>query len=147
MTREETEARHRIRLELYVKTVGVELRVLRRMLATEVLPAAVRWQGRFASSLGSTTSALGRDAAGLAGQRGHLAEVADLADRLVGHLATLERSEADLARAESSRAAADLCAGTVRPNMAEAREVADRLEQLVDRAEWSLPTYDEMLSL
>jgi glutamine synthetase len=147
MTREETGARHRIRLDLYVKTVAVELRVLRRILSTEVLPAAVRWQGRLAESYRAATEVLGRDAAGLAGQRGHLAEIAGLIDALVGHLAALERDEADLAAADPLRAAADLCADRVRPHMAEARQVADHLEQLVDRAEWPLPTYDEMLTL
>ena len=147
MTREETEARHRIRLDLYVKTVAVELRVMRRMLATEVLPAALRWQGRLAASYLAAVDALGREAAGLAGQRAHLAEVASLAERLVGHIAALERDEADLAAVDSLRAAADLCADRIRPRMAEARQVADRLEQLIDRREWPLPSYDEMLSL
>jgi glutamine synthetase len=147
MTRGETEARHRIRLDLYVKTVTVELKVLRRMLATEVLPAAVRWQGRLADSCRAAAEALGKGAPGLAGQRGHLAAIAGLLDALVGHLAALERDEADLAAAVEPRAAADRCADVVRPRMGEARAVADRLEQLVDRAEWPLPSCDEMLTL
>lgn len=146
MTREEIEARHRIRLDLYVKTVAVELRVLRRMLATEVLPAAVRFQGELAGSWRAAAGVLGEDAPGLAGQRVRLAEVTLLIERLVAFIAALEEDEAQLAGAGTPRAAGDLCADHIRPRMSEAREVADRLELIVDHAAWPLPTYDDLLT-
>jgi glutamine synthetase len=40
---------------------------------------------------------------------------------------------------------ADYCADKLLPFMEEVRVVADRLEQVVDRSRWQLPTYLEML--
>ena len=40
---------------------------------------------------------------------------------------------------------ADYCADELLPFMLEIRVIADRLEQVVDRSRWQLPTYSEML--
>jgi glutamine synthetase len=148
MTREENEARYRIWLDLYIKTVGVELKVARQMLATQVLPAAIRYQERLASSIAQLERVLGGKGKALATQRAHLDEIAGLAADLIKAISVLENDDAALAMShEDLRASGVLCSGTIRPHIAAAREISDRLEELVDDAEWPLPSYDELLTL
>lgn len=59
------------------------------------------------------------------------------ADQLEGRLAD--------PMAENAAEAASWCAHTLIPAMDAVRTPADRLEQLVDRSVWPLPTYSDML--
>lgn len=143
MTRDEAMARYRIRLEFYIKTVTVELAVARRMLSTEILPACLKYQKTMAESLGKTLAVLGDEEPGIELQRSHLRELTRLTSALVEAIASLEHISSVLQSLEKEQHDIALfCAERVRPAMDAAREIADRLEQIVDAAEWSLPRYD-----
>ncbi len=146
LTRDETRARHRIRLDFYVKTVLVELEVFRRMLAKLVLPAAIAFQRRISESLAGASAALG-DAARLVEQRAYLEAVSADVSELIGQLRELDRVRERLDDAGDLESTARACAVEVRPAMDAARVVADRLEEAVDEQLWPLPRYDEMLTL
>jgi len=147
MTRDENEARYRIWLDLYIKTVAVELNVARQMLATQVLPAALRYQKRLAGSVNQLQSALGAKSPQVAVQRSHLEEISELIARLIEKLRALEKQGLRMHDAGELRDVGLFCAKTIRPKIAEGREIADRLEELVDDSEWPLPSYDELLTL
>jgi glutamine synthetase len=148
MTRQENEARYRIWLDLYIKTVGVELKVARQMLATKVLPAAVHYQERLAGSISQLAAAMGSKSPAIATQRSHLEEVSTLVARLIEAIRTLERDDSELSGDLGElRDEGIFCSNKVRPHIAAAREIADRLEELVDDAEWPLPSYDDLLTL
>ena len=86
-------------------------------------------------------------AAGVTLGLGLLNEVSALSEKLVASLNELEESSTGLAQQEDLRAEGLFCAATVRPRIAGARKVADRLEQLVDAREWTLPRFDDMLNI
>jgi glutamine synthetase len=65
-------------------------------------------------------------------------EVAASVDKLQSLLGRVDQMHDETAEAR-------VLADEVRPAMAAAREAADKLEQLVDDALWSLPKYREML--
>jgi glutamine synthetase len=147
LTREELTARKRIRLDLYVKTVAVELKVARRMLSVRVLPDALRSQERIARSINETARALPEAGAGLDAERRRLARLTDLIGGLLANLATLEADEGALAANGELADHARRCAEEVRPHIAAARTVSDAIEELVDARDWTLPRYDELLSI
>jgi glutamine synthetase len=147
LTREENDARYRIWLDLYIKTVGVELNVVRQMLATQVLPAAIRYQERVAASVNQLQEALGTKHSQVTVQRSHLEEISQLIAKLIEAVRVLEKQGKRMHDAGELRDVGLFCAKHVRTKIAAAREIADRLEELVADEDWPLPSYDELLTL
>ena len=147
MNRTETEARHRVRLDYYLKTVTVELRIFRQILSTRVLSAALRYQRRLAESYTAARDALGAKHGALKPQRAALEELSGLVKELLEAIDVLGEDEERLGDGGDPREMSIACAREVRPRMARARAIADRLEAIVDASDWTLPGYDEMLSL
>ncbi|MDJ0762630.1 MAG: glutamine synthetase III [Myxococcota bacterium] len=145
LTPEEMQARYRIRLDLYIKTISVELQVLRRMLATQVLPAGLNYQAASAGAVIKTREALGRDAKHMGAQTSHLERLSGSVSELVDHLKILEEDDAVLAQIDDIKVRAHFCAEKVRPHLEAARKVADQLELIVDETLWPFPSYDELL--
>jgi glutamine synthetase len=144
LTREEIEARYRINCDLYAKTILVELRVALQMLATQVLPASLKYQKKIAEAVNETRHALlGVEPAGLKHQERHLARMVELNGRLIESIGLLERD--DQPADEEGLVRAIRCAEEIRPHIAKARNIADQLEELVDAADWPLPRYAKML--
>jgi len=145
MNRQETRARHTIRLEFYAKTITVELKVLRQMIATKVLPAAIRHQSNVATSLNQAASALGVPVSKLSAQYKNLTRTIDLVNQLIEHTEKLSFHEDKLFEGGSVRARALYCAEKVRPAMAAVREISDMLECVIEDRDWPMSNYDEML--
>jgi glutamine synthetase len=135
----EVEARTDIAYERYNKVLAIEARTLVRILRTEIVPAAVRYESELADAVASKRLA---DRAALA-EEAILDEVGDLLARLREAIASVERAESNhpsgvVARAEQIR-------DELVPAMAAARALADALERVIAHDLWPLPTYEEML--
>ena len=139
------EARHHIKLDMYVKNVGVELAVARRMLSTQVLPAAIKYQNELASAINQTKSALGEEKAFTGPQEDHLKKVSILTGQLIERIHVLENDEKEMAGKHGVKDHATLAANQVRPHIWLAREISDQLELLIDEKYWPFPSYDELL--
>ena len=122
-------ARQTVLQEAYATELWIEARALLQMLRTLILPAVIE-DARAGAQSGFSSRLFGEKEE-LVGKL--LAATEALADAFDGF------PEDDPAQ---SAAYAD---GTVKPLMQSAREVADRLEVLVDRRLWPLPTYSEVL--
>jgi glutamine synthetase len=145
LTREEVKARYLIKLDLYAKTVSVELTVAKRMIATQVTPAAIRYQERLALALNQSLGALGDGKKHLAAQTEHFEKITSLIGALFAHIKVLERDEKSLTALSDIREQAKIAATVIRPHLKEARETVDQLEGVVDNREWPLPSYDDLL--
>ncbi|TCD48583.1 glutamine synthetase III [Chlorobium sp. N1] len=144
----EIESRLNIRLERYVKGVDIEARTLQLMLKTLVIPDVSEYQGDIGSSFNNLLSAadeIGLSKAALQSQAGHLKTLAENLSQLIDLTGELDGLVARLETIEGEFEQADFCADTLLPFMVRVREVADRLELMVDRSRWQLPTYSEML--
>lgn len=144
----EIESRLNIRLERYVKGVDIEARTLQLMLKTLVIPDVSEYQGDIGSSFNNLLSAadeIGLSAAALKSQAGHYKTLAENLSQLIDLTAEFDGLVAKLETLEGEFEQADYCAETLLPFMLKVREVADRLELMVDRSRWQLPTYSEML--
>jgi glutamine synthetase len=141
MTAKEIESRYVIILEGYNKTINQEGQCTLDMGRRQILPACIMYQGKIAASISDTKNLLGADS--VKEQLEHLKEVAMLNNTLKSKLDALEKA-LDHEDSDVLKHATHF-KDSVIPKMSEVREVADKLELLVDSAYWPLPTYAEML--
>ncbi len=140
----ELEARHKIGLEAYAKTISVEAQLTADMARTLILPAALGHQTNTANCLVSTKQA--RPECDASAAERCLDEVAGLTARLKTAVEILDslRAEADK-NGEDPRVLATACRDRVIPAMSDVRAAADALEVAVDDQCWPIPKYREML--
>jgi glutamine synthetase len=141
LTPDELAARYEVRVEQYNKKVEIEADVLRSLVDTHVLPAAL-------ADLG--TAAANDAALRAVGARSEAAEhrrmvLTGLADDVHEARIALDRTLANLPVDESEKAVAQ-CRDVV-PAMAVLRHACDALEDRMADERWPLPRYREMLFL
>ena len=144
----ELDARLNTRLERYIKGIDIEARTLQLMLKTFVIPNVSEYQGEIAGSFNSLVEAadrIGISAGTLKSQGDHLKELAECLAEVIDLTGELDAVIDRMESFEEGFDMADYCAETVLPAMEKVREAADRLEFMVDRDKWELPTYSEML--
>jgi len=126
--------------EMYTKTVSIEGSIALGIAKTQILPAALRYQGQVAGAINATKAAGVDVSLELEELKSLSATIGDLHKGI----AKLEKAlhhhpEGDAyAHAKSAR-------DTILPAMLEARKAADKLETVVADDLWPLPTYREML--
>ena len=148
LSQEELDARLNTRLERYVKGIDIEARTMQLMLKTFVIPNVSEYQGEIADSFNALVEAsdrIGVSARALKSQGDHLKELSEGLSELIDLTAELDAVIVKTEDLEEGFEAADYCTDVVLPTMERVREVADRLEFMVDRSKWELPTYSEML--
>ena len=148
LTEQEIESRLNIRLERYVKGIDIEARTLQLMLKTLVIPDVSEYQGDIGSSFNNllaAAEAIGLSDGAVASQANHLKNLAGNLSSLIDLTAELDEAVEKIETIESEFGKADFCADELLPLMNAVRAVADRLELMVDRSRWQLPTYSEML--
>jgi glutamine synthetase len=142
LSEREVRARHVISIEQYNKTVNIEGQTMVGMANRTIVPAALAYQ----KSVADTVNASKEAGVDCAEGRTLLAQLCDLA-------CEFRRRTDALARAlehhggDAPEAHAKHFRDKVVPAMAALRETGDRLEGLVARDTWPLPTYREMLFL
>ncbi len=143
-TDRELEARHEIMLEMYVKKIQIESRVLGELANTHIIPAAVKYQTGLAQNVEALKNAgLKADlykpqVEMIAEISGHIAAILKAADLML----EARKKANDL---EDMHAKAVAYCDKVRPHFDVIRENADALEMLVEDALWVLPKYRELL--
>lgn len=140
----ELEARTEIRYESYVLRLQIEGRVLNELIQNYIIPSTIRYQKRLADNVNALL-ALGQSKAQLKAQLEILTEISLHINKLHENNAkmTNERSKANKLADPHKRALA-YC-HKVKPLFDVIRESSDKLEQLVDDADWPMPKYTDML--
>ncbi len=138
-TADELHARFEVRLEQYNKKVEIEADVLRALVDTQVLPAAL-------SDLG--TAATQEAALRAVGTRSTASEdrrmrLVGLVDELHAARTALEGTLSELGDGEHHKATENV--GVIIPAMERLRAASDALEDFVADGTWPLPRYREML--
>jgi glutamine synthetase len=143
----ELHARYEVRLERYVKALGIELHTLLDLLRTQVVPAAIRYQNELATLL--ATPALQGWATAIAPEK--LPQQA-LLDTLQTHLEGLwkgiQRAQAlwsEVSSLPSIEEQADRVYEAVRPLIGELRWHADAIETLLPAELYPFPRYADLL--
>lgn len=148
LSEQEIEARYHVRMEQYVKAIDIEAKTLLGMVRTQILPACLRYQAEIAHGLVHLHDAAKRiglpDAATQPQTELVRAVVTDVSG-LVDRAAKLDAALHGLHSQGSLEAEAAYCTGTLIPAISAARELVDHLEGQVDRSQWPLPTYYDLL--
>ena len=142
MNEKEYDAREEIIYERYVKVVNIEANATVDIARNQILPSVIAYQNKLASTI-QVTQAVSKTAQ--KGQTALLEEVTKGASDLY------EATEALDKLIESANGGANLhqisasFKDSVIPGMLKVREIADKLEGIVDDELWPLPKYREML--
>jgi glutamine synthetase len=132
-------AREEVLLEQYSTIVSIEARTLIMMLSTQVLPAALRYQGELAIIV--TTSQ--ENSIDCSRTVARLGDVARLSEALQESIESLQDSVKN--EYENAQEHAESIRDTLLPAMGVARVISDHLEELIPDDIWTLPSYTEML--
>ncbi len=143
---DELVSRYNIMLEGYCKTINVEALLTANMATTMILPAALEYQNRVATTVVQTKQAL--SGVNLTSQEGMLRELCEKVNKLresIELLESLSHSNKDDDNESELFAHAKFYQNKVIPAMNEVRNIADELEMIVDDSLWPLPKFREML--
>ena len=141
MTEGELNARTEVSLKNYATSGRIETLTMLKMVRQSILPASVRYSGELTHAV-AETQACGLNAPA------QTAMLNDLNKRLNECRVAADTLEAALVKMPESGSALDSAVvfrDIVKPRMEQMRTAVDRLECIVDKAYWPLPSYGEML--
>ncbi len=144
LTGVELKSRYHVRLEKFCKMLDIEANTLLSMVNTQIIPAAIDYQGDLASSIDETMEVMG-DGFKMDGQKALLGEIAGLLDKLIVMTRDLKKKCAHASGIENEQSKAEYYSDEIKKYMISIREVSDELEDLMDDSIWTLPKYWEML--
>ena len=138
-TPEEINARAEIHIENYTTVITIEANTMVDMIRHQILPAV----SRYASDLCSRAAE--KTACGVSCQyeKDTAAQIGTLTDTLADACAKLEQAVAQVPG--DALHAMVYSHETIIPDMAAAREIADKLETLTDASYWPFPVYSDLL--
>ena len=144
LTKVEAESRYEITLENYNKIINIEALTTLEMAKRQILPAVIKFATSLAGSINTiNATGLGVD---VSAQADLLKEVSTLTASLKKNIGILEEV---VAKADSFDGdifdLGMMYRYEVFEQMSTLREDADKLETLVDKEFWPMPTYEDML--
>lgn len=146
-THAEMEARHEIELEKYIKKVQIESRLMGELVASHILPPAVRYQNTLTQNLIGLKEA-GVPESGYASQLKTLLKISEHINNLSDLVGKMIETRKVVNKIDDHRTKAIAYQSQIKETYFDAiRRAADKLELLVDDKDWYLPKYRELLFL
>jgi len=145
-THAELEARHEIELEKYIKKVQIESRLMVELASTQIIPSAIRYQSTLIHNLRGLKE-VGLEASGACTRNmlEKLSKHIEEATRAVEAMVEARKKANNIA--DTREKAIAYCTEVKEAHFDNLRYHCDKLEQLVDDREWTLPKYRELLFL
>ena len=137
----ELESRVEIKYENYAKAINIEAKTMTDMASKQILPAVIG----YTKSLADTILAVKGAGAPTTVQTDLLNDVSKLLEEAKAALVTLEEVTDKAAEAGDMAAEARYFHESVVPAMAALRTPVDKLEVLVDKKVWPMPSYSDLL--
>ncbi|MDO5416904.1 MAG: glutamine synthetase III [Lachnospiraceae bacterium] len=142
-TRAELESRAEIEYETYAKVINIEARTMIDMASKQFIPAAIQYITKLAKSLSAVTAAC--PAADVSVQTELLIEASDLLSDTKVALARLIELNEQGCRMAQGREQAVFYHEQIVPAMAALRAPVDKLEMIVDKELWPMPSYGDLI--
>lgn len=142
-TRTELESRAEIEYEAYSKTINIEARTMIDMTGKQIIPAVVRYTTLLAGSMSAVEHACPE--ADVSVQKELLLETSDLLSETNLAMSALADQTALAAAVENHLERAYAYHNRVVPAMQKLRQPVDKLEMLVDKELWPLPSYGDLI--
>lgn len=143
LSKVELESRAEINYELYAKTINIEAKTMIEMASKKYIPAIIRYTTSLANSINSVKSACLE--ADLSVQTGLLKECSSLLAKAKAALENLKKLVVEAAKKEDGKEKAEFFKDEIMLAMKELREPIDKLEMLVDKEFWPVPSYGDLL--
>ena len=140
-TKAELESRAEIQYEAYAKTINIEARTMIDMASKQFLPAFIKYTKTLADTVNAVKAA-GVDASV---QTETLKEVSALMAETKAALDNLVKTTADAAAKEEGEVEATYYHTEVVPAMDALRAPVDKLEMIVDKEAWPMPSYGDLI--
>ena len=140
-TKTELESRVEIKFENYAKALNIEAKTMIDMAGKQIIPAVIRYTKSLADTINSVTAA----GASAKVQADLLTETSALLEETKDALKKLVAADAQAADIESVEEQAKFFHGTVVPAMDALRAPVDKLEMMVDKEIWPMPSYGDLL--
>ena len=142
-TRAELESRAEVEYESYAKSINIEAKTMIDMAGKQIIPAVIRYTTQLAGSISAVRNACPE--ADVSTQTELLLESSDLLAETKTALSALEDATARCAAMESGKDQALAYHSEVVPAMEALRTPVDRLEMLVDKDLWPMPSYGDLI--
>ena len=140
-TRAELHSRAEIKYEAYAKAINIEARTMIDIASKHIIPAVIRGTKALADTVNAVVQA-GVDAEV---PRGLLVETSGLLKETKEALGRLEQVTSEAAFKAEGQAQAEYFYKEVVPVMEALRTPVDRLEMIVDKEIWPMPSYGDLI--
>lgn len=141
-TKVELESRVEIEYETYAKTINIEAKSMIDIASKQIIPAVIRYTTTLANSINAVKAA---GAVDVSVQTELLSETSDyLSDVKVALAKLIEVTDAGNAM-EEGREQAVYYRDVVKTAMDELRAPVDKLEMIVDKDVWPMPSYGDLI--
>ena len=142
-SRKETESRVEIKYETYAKSIRLEAVTMIDMAERFYIPAVIRFEGKIAKSLNEVRTALPE--VPVTTQEKLIREISAKLEEASNAVLVLRKGASDWQEIEDWRDRALFSRDVLKPAMAALRAPIDKLERMVARADWPVPTYAELM--
>ncbi|MBC5688715.1 glutamine synthetase III [Mediterraneibacter sp. NSJ-55] len=140
-TKAELESRAEIQYESYAKAINIEARTMIDMARKQFIPAVMKYTKELADTVNTVTAA-GADASV---QSSCLKEVSELLKETKSALDVLEKVTREASQKGEGPEEAKFFYYEVVPAMENLRTPVDKLEMIVDKEAWPMPSYGDLL--
>ena len=139
----ELESRAEINYEAYAKAINIEAKTMIEMASKQYIPAVISYVTSLADSINSISAACAD--ADMSVQKDLLTKCSSLLAEAQKALNDLVAADAKANSMEEGKEQAEFFKDTVFTTMASLRAPIDKLEMLVDKEYWPVPSYGDML--
>ncbi|OUP83957.1 glutamine synthetase type III [Lachnoclostridium sp. An169] len=140
-TEAELRSRAEIQYETYAKAINIEARTMIDMASKQFMPAFIKYTKTLADTINAVTAA-GADASV---QKDCLAQVTELMGETKKALDALVKVTDEAAAKEEGSVQANFYHSDVVPAMEALRAPVDKLEMIVDKEAWPMPSYGDLI--
>ena len=141
-TRTELESRVEIEYETYAKEINIEAKAMIDIAGKQIIPAIIKYTTELAESAAAVKSVCDAD---ISVQTGLLKEVSTLLAETKAALTKLEADTAKGGAMEEGRDQAVFYRDVVKADMDALRAPVDKLEMIVDKDMWPMPSYGDLI--
>ena len=141
-TKAELDSRVEIEYETYAKEINIEAKAMIDIAGKQIIPAVIKYTTELATSAAAVKSVCDAD---ISVQTELLAEVSDLLSETKVALAKLEEVTEKGGTMEEGRDQAVYYRDVVKTTMDALRAPVDKLEMLVDKDIWPMPSYGDLI--
>ncbi|MEG2414048.1 MAG: glutamine synthetase III [Clostridia bacterium] len=142
LTKKEIESRQSIYYDNYIKTAYIEAETMLMITKKEIMPSVMRWERELAqeiNDLRAVNENLGKV------QATALSKVSELLDQLETRYEKLKFAKATATQTRDLKKQSIIVRDQILTSMESIREVVDKLETLIPREMWPVPTYADIL--